>query len=251
VLILKNVSVTFNENAPTRTTVLRGINLRVHDGEFVVIIGGNGTGKSTLFNVIAGSVQPTSGSVIIGGEDVTKISQYGRSRAVARVVQDAGGGTMANLTIFENMSFALMRGKRRKLMPYVTPSRTKFFMEKLATFGMGLEKRIHDFVGNLSGGQRQIISLLMAVLSESKVLLLDEITAALDPKIAEKVMTIANKIIRQENRTTLMVTHNMSHAIQHGDRTLLLADHHFAKEFQGDEKKSLSPASLAEIFNEI
>ncbi|MDR2737965.1 MAG: ATP-binding cassette domain-containing protein [Puniceicoccales bacterium] len=248
---MKNISVGFNGGTPVSSVVLKGLNLHVKAGEFVVIIGGNGTGKSTLFNVIAGLVRPTSGRVIIGGEDVTKISQHGRSGHIARVTQEISRGTMANLTIFENLSFASMRGKCRGLLPHSNALRRKVFSEKLASFGIGLENRMHNLVGNLSGGQKQMVSLLMAVLSESKILLLDEITAALDPKIAEKVMEFANKIVGRENKTTLMVTHNMSHAIKYGDRTLVLADRHFAREFHGAEKKALTPASLAEIFNEI
>jgi putative ABC transport system ATP-binding protein len=231
--------------------ILKNVNLRVQSGEFISIIGGNGTGKSTLFNVITGLLQPTRGEIILDNKNVTLTPQHRRSGDVAKVMQDTRTGTMANLTIFENLAFAFMRGKHRHLLPYSTSGRKKLFSEKLESLGLGLEKRMNDPVENLSGGQRQVISLLMAILTPSKILLLDEITGALDPKISDKVMELTDKMIRASGLTTLMITHNMSHAIKYGDRMLLLANHHFSQEFAGDEKKSLSPSKLVEMFHEI
>ncbi|MDR1414130.1 MAG: ATP-binding cassette domain-containing protein [Puniceicoccales bacterium] len=250
-LVLKNINVSFNEGTPLHNVILRDVDLRAGNGEFITIIGGNGAGKSSLFNVITGLLRPTRGEIMLDNENVTMMSQHRRSRDVAKVMQDTRAGTMANLTIFENLAFAFMRGKHRKLLPYSTSAREKLLREKLESLGLGLEKRMDDMVENLSGGQRQVISLLMAILAPSKVLLLDEITGALDPKISDNVMALTDKIVRQAGLTTLMITHNMSHAIKYGDRMLLLANHHFLKEFAGEEKRSLSPLKLAEMFGEI
>jgi putative ABC transport system ATP-binding protein len=251
VLVLKNIGVTFDGGTSIGSTILNGINLRVCGGEFVIIIGGNGAGKTTLFNVISGLLRPTTGQVMLDGKDMAKIPAHERSQYVARVVQNTMAGTMCNLTIFENLAFAFTRGKRRKLLPYSTSARRKIFAEKLESLGIGLEKRMNATVASLSGGQRQAIGLLMSVLAPSKILLLDEITAALDPKISDSVMALANKIIVAEGRTTLMITHNMAHATAYGDRMLLLANSHFQREFSGPEKEALTPSELAKVFGEV
>jgi putative ABC transport system ATP-binding protein len=250
-LTLKNIGVTVNGGTAFATRILDDINLSVRSGEFVVVVGGNGAGKSTLFNVIAGVLRPTTGHIVLGNKNITKFSQHRRSRYIARVAQNTSAGTMANLTIFENFAFAFMRGKCRNLLPYSTPARMRFFYEKLETLGVGLEKRMNTVVANLSGGQRQIISLLMSVLAPSKILLLDEITAALDPAVSNNVMALADEIIRNEGRTTLMITHNVPHAIKYGDRMLVLANHTFVNDFSGNGKKSLTPSNLAEIFDMV
>jgi putative ABC transport system ATP-binding protein len=250
-LILEHIMVGFDEESNPFHMVLHCLNLHVKRGEFVVIIGGNGSGKSTLFNVIAGSLRPKVGKVILDDINVTKISQHGRSGDMARVEQNTFAGTMANMTVLENLAFAFMRGKNRKLLPYSYPARVEFFSQKLKSIGTGLEKRLQTPVSSLSGGQRQALSLLMAILAPSKILLLDEITAALDPATSDVIMGLADKIIRNEGRTTLMITHNMAHAIEYGDRLLLLADGAFVQEFRGKEKENLTPAALANIFDEI
>ncbi|MDR3144560.1 MAG: ATP-binding cassette domain-containing protein [Puniceicoccales bacterium] len=250
-LQLQNINVSVCEGAAPSRVILRDINLHVHAGEFAVIVGGNGAGKSTLFNAIGGAIIPTAGDIIIGGENVTKLPQHKRSRYVARVVQDTASGTMSTMTVFENLSFAFMRGKRRKMLPYGTSARLKLFSKKLENIAMGLEKRMHDTVEKLSGGQRQIISLLMATLSPSKILLLDEITASLDPKVSDLTMKIANEMIERESRTTLMVTHNMSHAAGCGNRLLLLKNHHFTRDISGNQKKNITAAELARMVGEI
>lgn len=247
-LSLVNVGVKFHPNTQFEREILHQLNLEVSAGEFIVIIGGNGSGKSTLFNVIAGEILPHSGKVFIDGQDVSRKDALSRSKDIARVVQDTRAGTMPDRSLYENLAFAFMRGKRRLWVPYDTRKRRQFFREKLAMLGMGLEDRMDDKISSFSGGQRQAASLIMSVLSPSKILLLDEITAALDPKIANVVVEIANRVVRAEGKTTLMITHNMQHAIDYGDRLLVLSNGAFVKEFIGATKELLSPNDLAQLF---
>lgn len=228
--------------------VLKDLDLELKKGEFVVVIGANGAGKSTLLNLISGNLTPTQGKIILDGEDITSISAANRSSAIAKVSQDPKVGTMTNMTIYENLAFAALRGKRRGLGFFRRHRDKKLFKSKLAMLNMGLENRLNDLVGNLSGGQRQALSLIMAVLSESKILLLDEITAALDPNTAENIMKIADQIMRSEQRTAIMITHNMKHALEYGDRTLLLANGKFSKEFNKPHRQELTPSVLAAEF---
>lgn len=230
--------------------ILTNLNLDIKNGEFVVIIGGNGAGKSTLFSLISGYRFPDSGSIIIDDKDVSLLPQFKRAALVAEVMQDPKMGTMENMTIEENMSFAYCRGKSRKLVLHNSHKRRKIFQDKLSMLDMKLENRMDELVGNLSGGQRQALALIMAISTDSKVLLLDEITAALDPKTAESVIKLAAHIVKEEQRTTLMITHNMDHAIHYGDRTLLLAHGNIFKEYTYDEKKTLTPHMLATDFCE-
>jgi putative ABC transport system ATP-binding protein len=250
-LQLQNISVSVSDGAASSRTILRNVNLHIRRGEFVVVVGANGSGKSTLFNVISGLVVPTAGTIVVNGKNVTKLPQHRRSRDVARVAQDSMGGTVPTMTVFENLSLAFMRGKLRKFLPYATAARAKLFAEKLESVAMGLERRMHDAVGNLSGGQRQIVSLLMATLSPSEILLLDEITASLDPKISDATMEAANAMIEREARTTMVVTHNMSHALKYGNRLLILEDHNFIHDIGASEKKSITAADLVAMFGEI
>lgn len=228
--------------------VLQNLNLELNKGEFVVVVGANGAGKSTLLNIIAGNITPAHGQVILDDIDVTNISAANRSISIAKVSQDPKVGTMTNMTIYENLAFAALRGKRRGLGFFSRRSYKKLFKSKLAMLNMGLENRLHELVSNLSGGQRQALSLIMALLSDSKVLLLDEITAALDPNTAENIMKIAAQIVREEQRTTIMITHNMKHALEYGDRTVVLANGKFAKQFDQQHRKALTPAVLATEF---
>ncbi len=202
------------------STILHNVNLQVADGEFVIIIGSNGSGKSTLFNIISGYMRPDSGSIMLANKDVTWHAQDKRATSVAIVMQDPRLGTMADMTIEENLSFAYMRGQKRGLQLHNTAQLRSLFQDKLAILGMGLENRLDDLVGILSGGQRQALSLVMAIIVDYKILLLDEITAALDPKSAETVMNITAKLVREEKRTAIMITHDMQHAARYGDRTL-------------------------------
>ncbi len=245
---LKNVYVTLGANTKLERNVLKGLSMEITEGEFVVLIGGNGAGKSTLFSILSGYRLPDKGSIFIDKTDVTKISQPTRSAFVSEVMQDPKLGTMEKMTIEENLSFALMRGRKRHLLPHNTKSRRNLFREKLSLLNMKLEDRMDELVGNLSGGQRQALALIMAVLTESKVLLLDEITAALDPKTAENVMNLAAKIVEEQKQTTLMITHNMHHAIQYGDRLMLLQDGKITKKYSKSEKSALTPLTIAQEF---
>ena len=244
-LALQNINLTLGKSTKLERLILQNLNLIIQTGEFVVIIGSNGTGKSTMFNIISGSITPDSGNILLDNNDITKMHQHQRSSMISKVMQDPKAGTMPNMTIFENMAFTYMRGKYRGFIPYNTDQRRQLFKEKLSFLNMNLENRLDELVGNLSGGERQALSLIMAIIADSKVLLLDEITAALDPKTAENVMKIATKIIKEEKRTTIMITHNMSHAIHYGDRTLQLADGKIIKEFNTEAKLALDPIALA------
>lgn len=221
-LSLRNISVTLGRGSPLECCVLNNLNLHVEPGEFVILIGGNGAGKSTLFNTISGITPIDSGSIILDKTDITNWPTDKRASLIAKVLQDPRIATIGNMTIEENLSFALKRGQYRGLTLHVSKDRRILFKEKLSHLGMGLENRLHELTGNLSGGQRQALSLIMALMSDSKVLLLDEITAALDPNMAELIMELTTRIVREEKRTTLMITHNTSHMHQYGNRTLRL-----------------------------
>ncbi|MES2215569.1 MAG: ATP-binding cassette domain-containing protein [Pseudomonadota bacterium] len=216
-LSLQNINVTFGQRK-----ILNDFNLQVAGGEFLVITGSNGAGKSTMFNIISGFLTPDSGEVTIDGQNLASISPKSRAKIVSKVMQDPKMGSMENMTIFENMAFAYKRGETRALVPFEAKARRLIFAEKLSILEMGLENRLDELVANLSGGQRQALSLIMAIVTKSRILLLDEITAALDPTSAEKVMILANKIVRDEKRTCIMITHNMTHAKEYGDRKLVL-----------------------------
>lgn len=250
-LKLRNITITINKNSILERTVLQNLTLDIAEGEFVVIIGANGTGKSTLLNTISGSVAAEAGSVILNNSNITNVPENKRAKLIAKVLQDPKVGTMETMSIEENLSFAFMRGKTRTLKPYSNEDRKRLFREKLTLLGMGLENRLDDLVSSLSGGQRQALSLIMATLSDAKILLLDEITAALDPKTAELIMQLTQKIVTQQKRSTILITHNMSHALRYGNRTLLLNEGKIVKEFSMLQKSHLTPAELAAIFDEI
>ncbi|MEN9406134.1 MAG: hypothetical protein RLZ12_418 [Bacillota bacterium] len=241
-LILQNISITLNKNTKLERPVLQNLSLTVTPGEFVVIIGPNGAGKSTLLNIITGSLKPDSGLV--------SLAKAKRKKNIAIVTQDPRVGTMEQLTIYENMALALKRGAKRGFKPIYNKKRKELFHRKLALLNMGLEKRITDLVANLSGGERQALSLIMACLTKTKILLLDEITAALDPKTATQIMHLADHIIRTEKLACLMITHNMNHALKYGDRTLLLKNGHFAESFTRATKTNITPATLAAKFED-
>lgn len=244
-LTLQNIHLTLGQGTKLERLILNNLNLTVQTGEFIVIVGSNGTGKSTMFNIISGYLTPDQGNILLDNYDITKMPTNKRAALISKVMQDPKAGTMANMTIFENMALSFMRGKSRWFKPYDTAKQRQLFKEKLKSLNMDLENRLDELVGNLSGGQRQALNLIMAIIADSKVLLLDEITAALDPKTAEKVMQIAAKIVSEEKRTTIMITHNMAHAVHYGDRTLQLADGHIIKEFNAKEKLALTPIALA------
>ncbi|MHC5224828.1 ABC transporter ATP-binding protein [Ignatzschineria sp. LJL83] len=249
-LILENIKLIVGKGTQLQRTILEDLTLEVDKGEFLVIIGGNGAGKSTVFNTISGFMKPEKGRILIDGVDVTKSSQQERAKLVSIVMQDPRVGTMENMTILENMAFSFKRGQTRSFSLFNNEKRRLLFREKLTLLDMGLENRLNEMVTNLSGGQRQALSLVMSVIAESKILLLDEITAALDPKIAEHVMALADKLVREQNLTCVMITHNMEHAIRYGDRTIVLKDGKFRKIYSKEEKASLTVFDLTKEFTD-
>jgi putative tryptophan/tyrosine transport system ATP-binding protein len=244
-LKLRNINVTLGKGTKLERQIIKDLSLTTLPEEFVVIIGGNGAGKSTLFNIISGFMEPDSGKIILNNQDVTSINQTSRASMVAKVMQDPRMGVMEDATIFENMAFASKRGIKRGLSLFSNVSNRRLFQDKLSMLDMGLENRLDELAANLSGGQRQALSLIMAILLDSKILLLDEITASLDPTTSEKIMILANKIIREEKRSAIMITHNMQDAINYGDRILVIKDGSIAKEFSCEDKKHLNPSLLA------
>ena len=250
-LVLSNVSKTFDVGTPLETKVLRGINLKLAKGDYVTIIGGNGAGKSTLMNIVAGTHIPETGTVSIAGIDVTNLQEHRRALYLGRVFQDPMVGSASGMNIEENLALAYRRGKRRGFGWYISKKERALYRERLAVLELGLEDRLAEKVGLLSGGQRQALALIMATLREPHVLLLDEHTAALDPKTAPKVLDIGNMIIEKFNLTTLMVTHNMKDAIRHGNRLIMMKEGQIALDISGAEKQSLTVESLIAKFSEV
>ena len=250
-LELKNLKKTFNPGSVNAKVALNGLSLTLNEGDFVTVIGGNGAGKSTMLNAIAGVWPVDEGTITIDGDDVTRLSEHKRARFLGRVFQDPMTGTAATMSIEENMAMANRRGERRTLRWYVTREERELFVELLRSLDLGLETRLDDKVGLLSGGQRQAVTLLMATLKKPKLLLLDEHTAALDPKTAAKVLQLSDEIIRQHNLTALMVTHNMKDAISHGNRLVMLHEGRVILDIGGEEKKRLTVEDLLHQFEVI
>ena len=250
-LELKNIYKTFNPGTINEKVALNGLNLTLNEGDFVTVIGGNGAGKSTMLNAVAGTWQIDEGQIIIDGIDVTKLSEHKRAAYLGRVFQDPMTGTAATMGIEENLALAKRRGKTRLLKPGITKKEREEYKELLKVLGLGLENRLTSKVGLLSGGQRQALTLLMATLNRPKLLLLDEHTAALDPKTAAKVLTLSDKIVAEQNLTTLMVTHNMRDAIVHGNRLIMMNEGQVILDISGEEKKNLTVEDLLEKFEEI
>lgn len=249
-LELKNIYRTFNAGTVNEKMALRGLNLTLEDGDFVTVIGGNGAGKSTMLNAIAGVWPVDQGQILIGDADVTKLPEYKRAKYLGRVFQDPMTGTAATMEIQENLALALRRGDSRTLKAGITKKEHAKYREMLATLGLGLEDRMTSKVGLLSGGQRQALTLLMATLKKPKLLLLDEHTAALDPKTAAKVLQTTDMIVNRDNLTTLMITHNMKDAIAHGNRLIMMMDGNIILDIRGEEKKKLTVADLLHKFEE-
>ena len=237
-LDLINIRKTFNPNTINEKVALNGVSLHLDDGDFVTMIGGNGAGKSTLLNAIAGVWQVDSGKIIIDGNDITGLSEHKRAPWLGRVFQDPMMGTAATMQIIENLALAKRRGQRRGLKPGVTKAEKDEYRELLATLGLGLENRITEKVGLLSGGQRQALTLLMATLNKPKLLMLDEHTAALDPRTAEKVLTLSDQIVKENHLMTMMVTHNMKDAIRFGNRLIMMNDGKIILDIRGEEKRT-------------
>lgn len=250
-LEIKDIHKTFNAGTINEKVALNGVNLTLEEGDFVTIIGGNGAGKSTTLNAIAGTWLVDSGSISIDGVDVTKLPEHKRAQYLGRVFQDPMTGTAATMSIEENMAIAARRGQSRGLKWGVTKKERAQYKEMLARLDLGLEERLSSKVGLLSGGQRQSITLLMAAIKKPKVLLLDEHTAALDPKTAAKVLAISDQIIEENNLTALMVTHNMKDAIAHGNRLIMMYEGRVIYDVRGEEKKNLKVADLLKKFEEV
>ena len=250
-LTLDHISKTFNPGTINEKRALDGLSLHLKPGDFVTVIGGNGAGKSTMLNAVAGVWPVDDGRIILDGVDVTAMPEYRRAQYIGRVFQDPMMGTAANMQIEENLALAARRGKKRTLRWGVTKAEREEYHEKLKSFGLGLEDRMTAKVGLLSGGQRQALTLLMATLTEPKLLLLDEHTAALDPKTAAKVLELTEEIISERKLTALMVTHNMTDAIRLGNRLIMMADGRVIYDVSGDEKKSLTVSDLLRKFEEV
>ena len=248
-LKLFNVSKTFNPGTITEKVALKNINLEIDDGDFITVIGGNGAGKSTLLNLIAGIHFSDTGSLFLDGMDLTGMPEYLRAKYLGRVFQDPMMGTAANMQIEENLALAMRRGKRRTLSWGVQPAERALYREKLALLGLGLENRMTSKVGLLSGGQRQALTLLMATLQKPKLLLLDEHTAALDPKTAKKVLDLTETFVTDGGLTTFMVTHNMKDAIRCGNRLIMMSEGRIIYDVKGDEKKNLRVEDLLKRFD--
>lgn len=250
-LEIKDVHKTFNAGTINEKIALDGVNLNLEEGDFVTIIGGNGAGKSTTLNAVAGVWPIDKGTIIIGGQDVTSLPEHKRAKFLGRVFQDPMTGTAATMSIEENMALAARRGKRRTLKWGVTKAEREQFKEMLKTLDLGLEDRLTSKVGLLSGGQRQAVTLLMASLQKPNLLLLDEHTAALDPKTVAKVLALSDKIIEENNLTAMMVTHNMKDAIAHGNRLIMMHEGRVIYDVRGEEKKQLKVSDLLAKFEEV
>ncbi len=250
-LEIKNIAKTFNKNTVNEKTALRKLSLTLEDGEFITVIGGNGSGKSTMLNAIAGVFPVDEGRVVIDGIDVTRLPEHKRAAHIGRVFQDPMMGTAAKMGIEENLALAFRRGQRRSLAWGITKSEREHYCNVLEDLGLGLEQRLTSKVGLLSGGQRQALTLLMATLKKPKLLLLDEHTAALDPKTAAKVLEITESLIKRDKLSTLMVTHNMKDAIALGSRLIMLYDGRIVIDLKGEEKENLTVEKLLKMFGSI
>ena len=248
-LQIKDIFKTFNAGTINEKVALKGVNLHLQPGDFVTVIGGNGAGKSTLLNSVAGVFPVDEGQILIDGVDVTNLPEYKRAKFIGRVFQDPMMGTAATMQIEENLALAARRGKFRGLGAGITKAEREKYKEELKILGLGLEDRMTAKVGLLSGGQRQALTLLMATLQKPKLLLLDEHTAALDPKTAAKVLEVTQRIVERDNLTTLMITHNMRDAIAYGNRLIMMYDGVVLLDVSGEEKKNLTVEQLLALFS--
>ena len=239
----------FNAGTVNEKVALNGLDLTLHEGDFVTVIGGNGAGKSTMLNAISGAWRVDGGTVVLDGQDITSLPEYKRSVFLGRVFQDPMMGTAADMQIEENLALASRRGKRKTLAPGIRKAERAGYREMLSELGLGLEDRLSVKVGTLSGGQRQALTLLMAAMREPKLLLLDEHTAALDPKTAAKVLAITDRIINERKLTALMITHNMKDAIAHGNRLIMMHEGRIIIDVCGEEKQKLTVEDLLGMFS--
>jgi putative ABC transport system ATP-binding protein len=251
VLEVKDIYKTFNAGTVNEKKALRGLNLKLNEGDFVTVIGGNGAGKSTLLNAVAGVWPVDAGRILIDGVDVTGLSEYRRAKYIGRVFQDPMTGTAATMQIEENLALAKRRGQPRTLRIGITREERAEYKQLLKPLGLGLDERLTAKVGLLSGGQRQALTLLMATLQKPKLLLLDEHTAALDPKTASKVLELSAQLVQEGRLTTLMITHNMKDAIKYGNRLVMMHEGEIIYDVQGEEKAKLHVADLLEKFETV
>lgn len=249
-LELKNITKVFNAGTVNEKVAIDNLSLTLNDGDFVTVIGGNGAGKSTLLNLVAGTYAPDEGEILIDNTNVTKLPEYRRAKFIGRVFQDPMVGTASDMWIEENMALARRRGKPRGLSWAITPKEREEYRQMLKELDLNLEDRLPTKVGLLSGGQRQAVTLLMASMNKPKLLLLDEHTAALDPKTAAKVLEITQKIVESEHLTTLMITHNMKDAIAIGNRLIMMQNGKIIFTADGEEKKKLTVQTLMQLFAE-
>ena len=250
-LEIKNVYKTFNAGTVNEKVALKGLDLTLEDGDFVTVIGGNGAGKSTMLNAVAGVWPVDMGKIIIDGKDVTRLSEHQRAKYIGRVFQDPMMGTAATMQIDENLALAARRGLARTLKTGITKKEHDEYYELLKTLDLGLENRMTSKVGLLSGGQRQAVTLLMATLKKPKLLLLDEHTAALDPKTAEIIMELTDKVVKQKKLTAVMVTHNLRYAVEYGTRLVMMDRGNIILDKAGEDKKNTSIDDILAIFNKI
>lgn len=250
-LKLSNIYKTFNIGTVDEKRLFNDFSFEIDKGDFVSIIGSNGSGKTTMLNIISGDVMPDSGNVYLSGKDITKTANYKRAQNMARVFQNPANGTCPTMTIFQNLSIADNKGKMYNLTKGLNTARKDFYRSLLETLGMGLEDRLETLAGALSGGQRQALALLMATISGPDVLLLDEHTAALDPKSADIVMKLTEKVVTEKNITTIMITHNLRYAAEYGTRTVMMHDGKAILDISGEEKKKRDVTDYLDVFNEI
>jgi putative ABC transport system ATP-binding protein len=250
-LKVNNITKTFNAGTINEKKAIAGLSLSLKEGDFVTVIGGNGAGKSSLLNAVAGVWPVDSGSIELAGENITGLPEYKRAKLIGRVFQDPMMGTAPDMWIEENLAIAMRRGEKRKLKWMVTKQDRELYREKLSELGLGLEDRLQVKVGLLSGGQRQALTLLMATLKSPKLLLLDEHTAALDPATAAKVLELSDSVVEKNNLTTLMITHNMTDAIRHGNRLIMMNAGHIILDIEGEEKQHLTKQELLDKFAEV
>lgn len=250
-LELKNICKTFNAGTIDEKKLFENYNLQINSGEFVAIVGSNGSGKTTILNIISGTTKADSGEIYLGNKEISKERDFQRASKIARVFQNPSMGTCPSMTIMENMSLADNKGKRFDLTKGLNNKRRDFYKSQLELLGMGLENRMESLAGILSGGQRQALALIMATMQTPSLLLLDEHTAALDPKSSDIVMELTDKVVKEKGITTLMVTHNLRHAVNYGTRTVMMHEGNIVLDVSGDERKNQTIDDYLKIFNEI
>lgn len=248
---LQKIDKYYNPGTVNEMCLFKDFDLTIQDGEFVSVVGSNGSGKTSMLNIICGSIPVDSGKILIGGEDITRKKEYLRHRNIGRVYQNPAAGTCPNMTILENMSLADNKGKAFGLRLGTNRARIDFYREQLARLGLGLEDKLDVKVGSLSGGQRQAMALLMATMTPIEFLILDEHTAALDPKTADLIMALTDQIVKEKNLTTIMVTHNLRYAVEYGNRLLMMHEGKAILDKTADEKKAMDVQDILGVFTEI